>query len=52
MFWKIYAGVVTFVAVGMYVHIRKTEGCMEVMQAVLDAQLKAERNSEEIKSED
>ena len=46
MFWKIYSGVITAVAIGMYAHIRHVEGWMDGMQIVLDAQLKAEKESE------
>ena len=47
MFWKIYAGVATAVAVGMYAHIRHVEGWINGMQIALDAQLKAEANAGE-----
>ncbi len=47
MFWKIYAGAVTAVAVGLYAHIRHIEGWMKGVGALIDAQLKAEANTDE-----
>ena len=52
MFWKIYSGVITAVAVGMYAHIRHVEGWVDGMRIALDAQLKAEKNPEEGMTED